>query len=484
MARNQIARQLRISPNTVKVIIQQKGEMPVHTRQDKIQVDPDLLKRLYQECDGYAQRVHEKLVEDEHIQIQYSTLTRLLRELGLSRSQEPRCDRVPDEPGAEMQHDTTRYTILLGGARAMLVASLLYLRYSKRRYLRFYRTFQRFRMKCFLHEALMFWQHAAPVCIIDNTNLARLRGTGKDAVMAPEMEAFAKQYGFRFLCHEKNHPNRKAGEERSFWTVETNFLPGRHFQSLEDLNQQAFEWATVRMEQRPVAKSRLIPAQAFDHERQYLVKLPTQLPAPYLVHERDTDQYGYAAFDGNYYWVPGTSRQEVKVFEYADRVKIYQHGQCVADYALPGDGVRNRAFSPEGMPQPARQPKNRKQPTQEEEKRLRAISATVDGYLNFVLHAGVQPHRFVRDLFALSCRMTAAVFLETIERALHYQITDIETLRRMARLSISQQEFQLSGVEVDESFRQREAYQQGHLTDAPDLSLYDQMLDDEEGNDG
>ena len=142
-------------------------------------MDADLLKRLYQECDGYAQRVHEKLVEDEGIRIQYSTLTRLLRELGLRRSQEPRCERVPDEPGAEMQHDTSRYSIRLGGAPATLVASLLYLRYSKRRYLRFYRTFNRFRMKCFLHEALMFWQHAAPVCIIDNTNLARLRGTGR-----------------------------------------------------------------------------------------------------------------------------------------------------------------------------------------------------------------------------------------------------------------------------------------------------------------
>jgi hypothetical protein len=339
-------------------------------------------------------------------------------------------------------------------------------------------------MKCFLHEALMFWQHAASVCIIDNTNLARLRGTGKDAVMVPEMEAFAKQYGFRFVCHEKNHPNRKAGEERSFWTVETNFLPGRHFQSLEDLNQQAFEWATVRMEHRPVAKSRLIPAQAFDHERHYLVKLPAHLPAPYLVHERGTDQYGYAALDGNYYWVPGTSREDVNVFEYADRLKIYQRGQCVAEYALPADGVRNHVFSPEGMPAPARQPKNRKQPAQEEEKRLRAISETVDGYLNFALHAGVQPHRFLRELFALSCRMTPAVFRQTIERARHYRITDIETLRRIARLSISQQEFQLTGVEVDESFCQREAYQQGHLTDAPDFDLYDQMLDDQEDSDG
>src|SRR5215469_3726894 len=485
MGRNQIARQLRISPNTVEVIIQQKGQVPVHTRQDKIQVDPDLLKRLYQECDGYAQRVHEKLVEDEGIRIQYSTLTHLLRELGLRRNREPRCERVPDEPGAEMQHDTTRYSIRLGGAPATLVASLLYLRYSKRRYLRFYRTFNRFRMKCFLHEALMFWQHAAPVCIIDNTNLARLRGTGKDAVIVPEMEVFAKQYEFRFLCHEINHPNRKAGEERSFWTVETNFLPGRHFQSLEDLNQQASQWATVRMEHRPVAKSRLIPARAFDHERPYLVKLPAHLPAPYLVHERDTDQYGYAAFDGNYYWVPGTSREEVNVFEYADRLKIYQHGHCVAEYALPADGVRNHVFSPEGMPRPARQPNNRKQPAQEEEKRLRAMSATVDGYLNFALHAGVQPQRFLRELFALSCRVTPAVFIETIDRALRYRITDIETLRRIARLSISQQEFQFPGVEVDESFRQREAYQQGHLTDAPDLDLYDQMLDDDqEGNHG
>jgi len=458
--------------------------MPVRTRQDKIRIDPDLLKRLYQECDGYAQRVHEKLVEDERIGIQYSTLTRLLRELGLSRGEEPRCERVPDEPGAEMQHDTTSYAIRLGGARAPLVASLLYLRYSKRRYLRFYRMFNRFRMKCFLHEALMFWQHAAPVCIIDNTNLARWRGTGKDAVMAPEMEAFAKQYGFRFLCHQINHPNRKAGEERSFWTVETNFLPGRNFQSLEDLNQQALQWATERMEQRPAAKSRLIPAQAFDHERHYLVKLPVHLPAPYRVHERNTDQYGYAAFDGNYYWVPGTSREEVNVFEYADRLKIYQHRQCVAEYALPADGIRNHAFSPAGMPRPARQPRNRKQPAQEEEKRLRAMSATVDGYLNFALHTGLQPQRFLRELFALSCRVTAAVFLETIERALHYRITDTETLRRIARLSISQQEFQVGGVEVDESFRQREAYQQGHLTDAPDFDLYDHMLDDEEGNDG
>ncbi len=51
----------------------------------------------------------------------------------------------------------------VGGQRVKLVASLLYLRYSKRRYLKFYRVFNRFTMKCFLHEALMFWG-ATPQC--------------------------------------------------------------------------------------------------------------------------------------------------------------------------------------------------------------------------------------------------------------------------------------------------------------------------------
>ena len=293
MSINEIVRRLHLSRNTVCTILKQKGEMPVPTRKRKVRLDRELLERLYRECEGRAQRVHEKLTEEEGIQIPYSTLTRLLRELGLSKEPSTRCDRVPDEPGAEMQHDTSTYRIRLGDRLTLVIASLLYLRYSKRRYLQFFRKFNRFRMKCFLHTALMFWGYAGRICVIDNTNLARLRGTGRNAVIVPEMAAFATAHGFRFVCHEKGHANRKAGEERSFWTVETNFFPGRHFSSLEDLNQQALEWSTVRMEHRPVSKTGLIPAQAFEQERAALVALPAHLPAPYLCHERKTDQYGY-----------------------------------------------------------------------------------------------------------------------------------------------------------------------------------------------
>ncbi len=176
MSLREISRCLHISRNAVRMIVKQQGKLAGRERSDKKQIAPQLLERLYRECDGRMQRIHEKLVEEEGLQVGYSTLTRMLRELGLSRSQPVRCDRVPDEPGAEMQHDTTIYRVKLAGQWLMLIASLIYLRYSKRRYLKFYRVFNRFAMKCFLHEALMFWGYAALRCIIDNTNLARLRG--------------------------------------------------------------------------------------------------------------------------------------------------------------------------------------------------------------------------------------------------------------------------------------------------------------------
>jgi transposase len=479
MGLRELSRRLRLGRNTVRRILRRQGRPPAPPRGARVQLEPERLQSLYKECDGRAQRVHEKLVEEEGVAVTYPTLTRRLRELGISAPAKSRCDQVPDQPGAEMQHDTTVYTIELGEKPTRLVASLLYLRYSKRRYLKFYRAFNRFRMKCFFHEALTFWGYAARACIIDNTNLARLRGSGATALIAPEMEGFGASYGFRFLCHAIGHANRKAGEERSFRTVETNFLPGRTFRSLEDLNAQALEWATVRMEHRPQGKAGLVPAKTFEHECGDLIELPGHLPAPYQVHERGTDQYGYAAFEGNYYWVPGTKREEVKVLHYAERLKLYRARECLADYPLPADGVKNAKFAPPGQPQPRHHPANRRRPTEEEEKRLRAIDERVARYLDFALKPkGIERHRFLRRLFALSRQMSVAVFVRTIERALHYGIAEVDTLQRIALLVLDASEHPLPAVDIDEGFRARESYLEGRLTDAPDFSRYNQILED------
>ena len=88
----QISRQLHVSRNSVRRIIREQGAMPQTVRKNKIQIDPELLRRLYDDCKGWIQRMHEKLLEEEKIQVSYPTLTRLVRELGLGRTSSARCD--------------------------------------------------------------------------------------------------------------------------------------------------------------------------------------------------------------------------------------------------------------------------------------------------------------------------------------------------------------------------------------------------------
>lgn len=479
----QIARNLQIDRGTVRAIIAQKGEVDNRPRSDKIVLDNELITRLYRQCDGYVKRIQEKLEEEHGTRIGYSTLTARIRELEIGQPLHQRCEQVLDQPGAEMQHDTSDYRLVLGGKTVKLIASLLYFRYCKVRYLKFYRYFNRFTMKCFFHEALSHWGYSASVCIIDNTNLARLRGTGKNAVMVPEMEQFAKGYGFRFVCHEKGHANRKAGNERGFYTTETNFFPGREFDDLQDLNRQARQWATDRLIHRPVGKSGLIPAKAFEQEQAFLNKLPDYISEPYLEYQRGIDQYGYISFDGNFYWVPGLKRHEVKVLHFADHIQIYHQRQLLVEYGLPPWNVTNQKFSPPGHPQPRHQPKDRKNPTTDEEKTLRSIK-TLDTYLHFALKekGGQQKHRFIRVLYGLYQKMSAPLFEKAIERALTYRISDPVTIERIALLQIKQAQYPMPSVAIDQEFTSRPSFLEGRFTDEVDWSVYSKIGEEEDGS--
>ena len=193
--------------------------------------------------------------------------------------------------------------------------------------------------------------------------------------------------------------------------------------------------------------------------------------------ERLTDQYGYVAFQANYYWVPGEGRGEVKLLEYADSLKIFQHRRLLAEYPLPPDGVRNERFSPPGQPQPRYLPRHRKNGAEQEEKRLRAMGTEVSAYVDYVNQTlARQRYRFLRALFTLSRQVPENAFVQALQRALTYRVVELETVKRIAWFCMSQGEERLPDVDVDENYRERPAYQEGCLTDEPDLSQYD--LDD------
>lgn len=472
-----ITRSLGISRNTVRKIIANDGEVSLLPRSDNIKPDMKVLAELYIQCSGWKERMWEKLQDEHGVKIGYSTLTRKVRELGLG--QKARAMHVGDEPGDETQQDTSPYRVKINGVLTDVVASSIYYRYSKCRYLCFYRHFNRFQMKCFFHEASMHYGYVAPICIIDNTNLAVLSGTGPDAVINPEMASFSKRYGFRFVAHNLGHSDRKAGEERSFWTVETNFFPGREFKSLEDLNEQAFHWATVIQGNKPRAKTGLIPNEAFKIETAYLTKVNLQLPPPYETLTRTIDQYGFVAFNSNFYWLPSCERGDVTVLAYSKEIKIFQGRKLLVRYDLPPFGTRNMIF-PKDRPHVFHQPKHRNDRSGEEEKALRSVSSTVCAYLDFILKGtGALRHRQVRELYKLYRRLSQNLFERVVERAYKYKVDDVRSLDDIARLLAREDANFIPDAPYDVGYEEREQYLEGRMTDLPDLSNYEQFLEND-----
>ncbi|NOY58185.1 MAG: transposase [Calditrichaeota bacterium] len=460
-----IARLMNLDPKTVHRAIYQQDQKRI--RSDKQSVDEELLKKLYQQCRGYRQRMWEILNEEYKINISYSTLTRLMRELSIGQKKSQRCFKVEDLPGDEMQQDTSPYKIKIGGSYRKVICSGLYLRYSKMRYVRFYLSFNRFKMKSFFHEALTFWGYSAKRCIIDNTNLAVLHGTGSRAVFHPGMESFAKNYGFHWQAHEIGHANRKAGTERNFWTVETNFFPGRSFRSLEDLNKQAFQWATERYARRPLSKTKLIPVELFEHEKTYLGILPEYIHPPYEEDQRKTDQYGYIEFNANYYWVPGHKRAKVKVLEYPHSITIYPPDAKEYTYDKKNEDIRGEKCSPQGQPSASHQPNNRKKTYEKEEQWLRSYDVVCNAYLDFIISPEsriVQKGKFTRDLYLLAQKMSPALFIKTIQRALKYQCCQIASLERISRKHMNGQSDIETTQQITHDYINRPTYQKGKLS--------------------
>ena len=471
--KKQIARGLKINIKTVRKVINDGEKINIKKRCDKKRLDIDFLKKIYQECHGYAQRTHEKLTEEYNINIAYPTLTKILREEGISKDSKKLSDKVPDVPGEEFQHDTSPFILKINDKKHKVVCSALYFRYSKIRYVKFYKSFNRFNMKCFFYEALTFWGYVANRCIVDNTSLVVIGGTGTRAILSTEMVKFASTYGFEWLAHEKNHPNRKAGKERNFYTIETNFISGRIFNSFEDLNQQAFFWATERYAHRPLSKTRLIPIQLFENEKPFLRKLPEYIYPPYQPPvKRLIDQYGYISFDANYYVVPEKKSGNVDIIEYAHKIRIYQERKFLIEYNLPSFGSKNEIFYPDGKPIPRFKPKHINKPATEEEKVLRNIDVSISHYLDFILSTQCRlkfKSKYIRQLYRLSKKITNQIFLKVIQIADKYKVTNVEIIDSLISQIMRNELYNSTEETVSDDFKTRESYLTGMFSDDEDL---------------
>ena len=327
----EISRLLNLARNTVRRILRQPPPEAQVEQTPQIDARIDRVAAALEQARGNAVRAQQLLAADG-IAVAYSSLTRWIRQAEL-RQPPRRVGEYHFAPGAEMQHDTSPHRVTVAGRTITAQCASLVLAYSRRLFVHYYPRFTRFEAKHFLLEAARFMDGTCPICIVDNTSVILAAGAGADAIVAPEMAAFARTLGFGFRAHRIGHADRKGRVERPFAYIENNFLPARQFRDFDDLNQQALAWSRDVANQKPKRVLGVSPEAAYLMEKPHLQALPSILPPVYELLERVVDLHGYVSIETNRYSVPARLvGKSVTVHKYLAEIQIWRRGLLVATH--------------------------------------------------------------------------------------------------------------------------------------------------------
>jgi transposase len=449
----EISRLLAMSRNTVRRILREPagdadGEPPPCDEATLVR-----LKAAFERARGNVVRVRELLV-DEGLEVPYSTLTRWVRDADL-RGPPRRAGEYDFAPGQEMQHDTSPHRVTFapfggqGGKPVTVQCAGLVLAYSRRLFVQYYPRFTRFEARAFLLEAARFMAGVCPVCIIDNTSVLLAAGAGADAVIAPEMAAFARTLGFRFRAHRVGNPDRKGRIERPFAYVETNFLVGRSFSDFDDLNRQALAWCRDIANRKPKQALGMSPDAAYHIEQPHLVPLPDVLPPIYELLERVVDLHGYVSVDTNRYSVPERYvGKSVTVTKTPSQIEVSHKTITIAIHRRVIDQRDTRKILPGHHSIPVRQGRG----TLAEEALLCGHHDSLDRYTAALSqHGRAGNRRALRRLIEMQRTYPPGPFIAAIEQALRYGLFDLGRLEDLVLRQVAGDFFALKAGEDDDA---------------------------------
>jgi hypothetical protein len=287
-----------------------------------------------------------------------------------------------------------------------------------------------------------------PVCVIDNTSVLLAAGSGADAIIAPEMLAFARTLGFRFRAHRVGHPDRKGRIERPFAYIENNFLVARDFADFDDLNRQAVTWCRDVANQKPRRALGMSPEAAYLIEKPHLKPLPEALPPVYELLERVVDLHGYVSVDTNRYSVPERYvGKSVAVYKLPAEVHICRKDFTIAVHRRLIGQRTARSTLPDHHSIPVRENRG----TAREETLLSGYHPSLDRYVAALRQRGGNGwgRRALRRLIGMKRTYPAGPFIAAIEQALQYGLFDLGRLETLILKQVAGEFFALDAEDDD-----------------------------------
>lgn len=336
-----ISRQLHVHHSTIKRVLSETGVPKDNILVQASMIDPYLAfitETLQRFSNLTASRLYDMVKErgypggPDHF--------RHLISLYRPRKAAEAYMRLRTLPGEQAQVDWGHFGhMMIGKAKRPLMAFVMVLSYSRKIFLHF---FLHQHIENFLrgHEAAFLAFGGVPkVLLYDNLKAAVLERLGDAIRFNPQLLEFAAHYRFEPRPVAVCRGNEKGRVERAIRYIRDNFFAAREYQSLDDLNLQAYRWCNTNAQDRPCPEDREKSIrQVFQEEQPHLIALPDNPYPCNEIEEVRVPKTPYVRFDWNDYSVPPTKvRQMLSVNATLDTITILDGAEVVARHSRSFD---------------------------------------------------------------------------------------------------------------------------------------------------
>ena len=352
---SQIARTLDLDRKTVRRCVRAREWQPYR----RAKIEPTLLskheaylrERAPRVC--YSARIlYQELTKERGYTGSYETVKRYVAPLReLQAFAEGTQIRFETAPGQQSQIDWGQALVSFSTARRPVHFFVLTLGFSRRG---FYFACADERLGQFLdaHERAFeyFGGHTHEHLYDRARTVCYPNGEGR-VVWNPTFKAFADYWGFEPRLCRPYRAQTKGKVESGVKYLKRNFLRGRVFLDIEDLQAQLDEWNDTIADQRIHGTTHERPIERFEREREALVPITGQ-PSFGLAGRRSrivASDY-LVSFATNRYSVPFTLiGQTVELERHGGQLAIYHRDRLVAQHAL-ATGSHQFVIRPEHGP--------------------------------------------------------------------------------------------------------------------------------------
>ena len=356
----------------------------------------------------------------------------------------PRCyEQVPESPyGESAQVDFgERYMKTSTGAPVKVYFFAMVLCRSRYKFVYFSRIPFNTALTVYAHELAFQYFGGKPQQIIYDQDKVLLRDENLgDLILTRGFSRFKGEQHFECVFCRKSDPESKGKVENVVKYVKGNFLRGRQFSTIENLNGQGLAWLARTGNGSLHHGIHRIPADVFEEERPFLTPYTGVPTAPKEeLHPHKVRKDNTVSYRCNYYTVPTgtyTGRESTVFLEEKDsRLLIYSHdtGKLIAEHEIhPGKGrlVRNSSHK-----------RDREAGLEELEEKIKGHIGSSGQVTTYLLETRKRKPRYYRDslccIIQEMCKYTPDVLKKALETSMEmgsynaHQLVEVaETIRK------------------------------------------------------